>query len=97
MDLENSVRRVTDPAEVDRELQIHLEFEAQERLERGMSADEAHYAAKRDLGNQTGFVKPFTRCVRFLSSRTGVKTRSRASAHCGAILDSPWSPCCHWR
>jgi putative ABC transport system permease protein len=46
--------RFTDPAELDRELQIHLELEAQERLERGMSASEARYAAKRDLGNETG-------------------------------------------
>src|SRR6185436_7912811 len=45
--------RFTDPMELDRELQIHLEFEAKERIERGMSGDEAQYAAKRDLGNVT--------------------------------------------
>ena len=45
--------RFTDPAELDRELQLHLELEAEERLEGGMAADEARYAAKRDLGNPT--------------------------------------------
>jgi predicted permease len=45
--------RSTDPVELDRELQIHLDLEAKEQIERGMNADEAFYAAKRDLGNKT--------------------------------------------
>ena len=39
--------------EVDRELQIDLELEAEELRERGLNAREAAYAAKRALGNAT--------------------------------------------
>jgi predicted permease len=40
-------------AEVERELQSDLELEEEEQRERGVSADEAHYAALRSFGNST--------------------------------------------
>ena len=40
-------------AERARELQAHLEIETDENLERGMTPDEARYAARRKLGNAT--------------------------------------------
>jgi predicted permease len=39
--------------ELDWELQSHLELEAQEQLESGLSAEEARYAARRAFGNTT--------------------------------------------
>jgi len=39
--------------EIDEEVRIHLEMEAQENRERGMRPDEAHYAALRRFGNVT--------------------------------------------
>ena len=39
--------------EIDEEVRIHLEMEAQENRERGMAAEEAHYAALRRFGNVT--------------------------------------------
>jgi predicted permease len=39
--------------DLDRELRSHLELEAEDQQERGLSADEAHYAAQRALGNTT--------------------------------------------
>jgi predicted permease len=43
-------RRASDIA---RELQSHLDLEAEERRESGLPADEAHYAARRAFGNTT--------------------------------------------
>jgi predicted permease len=39
--------------DLQRELQSHLELEAEEQLESGVPADEAHYAARRAFGNAT--------------------------------------------
>ncbi len=39
--------------ELERELQAHLDLEAEERKEAGMSAEEARFAAKRALGNKS--------------------------------------------
>ena len=39
--------------EIDEEVRIHLEMEEQENRERGMSVEEAHYAASRRFGNVT--------------------------------------------
>src|ERR1700733_9254077 len=39
--------------DLERELGSHLELEAQELLEAGLSTDDAHYAARRMLGNRT--------------------------------------------
>ncbi|MGH9406463.1 MAG: ADOP family duplicated permease [Terriglobia bacterium] len=38
-------------AEIDRELRTHIELEAEEQTEAGLSPEEAHYAARRALGN----------------------------------------------
>lgn len=40
-------------ADLQRELQTHLELEAEDQAEVGMSPEEAHYAARRALGNTT--------------------------------------------
>src|SRR2546428_12901628 len=39
--------------DLDRELRSHLENEADEQRERGLTADEAQYAARRALGSET--------------------------------------------
>src|SRR3954462_5294606 len=39
--------------DLDRELRDHLEFEAQERQQEGLSPEEAHFAARRLFGNAT--------------------------------------------
>src|SRR5947209_4978775 len=49
-------RRQTREAELERELQGHLDLEAQEQQEAGLSPEEAAYAARRALGN-TGQIK----------------------------------------
>jgi putative ABC transport system permease protein len=41
------------PDDLDRELHNHLEFEAEEQRERGLSAEDAQYAARRALGRET--------------------------------------------
>src|SRR5580704_7979244 len=46
--------------DLDRELRDHLELDAEERVNRGLDADEARYAAQRDFGNTT-LVKEVTR------------------------------------
>jgi putative ABC transport system permease protein len=38
--------------ELEEEMKFHLEMKAQENLDVGMTADEAHYAAQRQFGNQ---------------------------------------------
>ena len=40
-------------AELREELEFHLEQETEERIADGLSAEEARYAARRDLGNAT--------------------------------------------
>jgi macrolide transport system ATP-binding/permease protein len=39
--------------DIDREIRAHLELEAEERQDAGMSAEDARYAARRAFGNQT--------------------------------------------
>jgi len=39
--------------DLDRELQTHLDLEAEEQREAGLPADQARYAALKTLGNQT--------------------------------------------
>lgn len=46
-------RRRRKEAELEEELQFHLEEEAEERRARGLANEEARYAARRDLGNYT--------------------------------------------
>jgi putative ABC transport system permease protein len=46
--------------DLDRELRDHLELDAEAKMDRGLGADEAHYAAQRDFGNTT-LVKEVTR------------------------------------
>src|SRR6516165_6702373 len=48
--------------DLDDELQSHLRMAAQERMERGEPADEAHASARRELGN-TGLIKEVTRAT----------------------------------
>jgi hypothetical protein len=49
-------------ADLDRELESDLEPEEEEQRERGLSGEEAHYAARRDLGNTT-LIREQTRSV----------------------------------
>ena len=51
--LGHCVRRRKLADEIDEEVRIHIEMEEEENLERGMSAEEAHYAALRRFGNVT--------------------------------------------
>src|SRR5580693_6955313 len=46
--------------DLDRELRDHLELDAEAKMDRGLRADEARYAAQRDFGNTT-MVKEVTR------------------------------------
>jgi hypothetical protein len=39
--------------DLDRDIRGHIELETQDNIERGMSPDEAHYAAVRKFGNVT--------------------------------------------
>ena len=48
--------------DLDREIRAHLELEAEELREAGLSPDEARYAARRALGNTT-LIKEATREV----------------------------------
>src|SRR6266851_6015584 len=47
------IRRTRWDAERAREIQAHLEIETDENMARGMSPEEARYAARRKLGNAT--------------------------------------------
>lgn len=49
--LKNLWRRQAREAELDAELQFHIEAEAEEQIARGLSADDARQAARRSLGN----------------------------------------------
>ena len=49
--LKNLWRRQAQEAELDAELQFHIEAEAEEQIARGLSADDARQAARRSLGN----------------------------------------------
>ena len=46
-------KRKAKEQELDRELQAHLELEAEEQREAGLSEQEARYAAKRAFGNHS--------------------------------------------
>src|SRR6202050_2019403 len=46
--------------ELERELRDHLELDVEAKMDRGLQADEARYAAQRDFGNTT-LVKEVTR------------------------------------
>ncbi|MGH9584896.1 MAG: permease prefix domain 1-containing protein [Bryobacteraceae bacterium] len=46
-------KRKSRDEDLNREIRSHLELEAEEQQERGLSPDEARYAAKRALGNAT--------------------------------------------
>ncbi|MGH6876996.1 MAG: ABC transporter permease, partial [Rhizomicrobium sp.] len=46
-------RKKSRDEDLDREIRSHLELEAEEQQERGLSPEEARYAAKRALGNAT--------------------------------------------
>jgi predicted permease len=46
-------KRTNREKDLDRELRDHLELDAEARQDRGMSADEARFAAQRDFGNAT--------------------------------------------
>jgi putative ABC transport system permease protein len=46
-------RRKNNEQEIQRELEAHLAAEAADQQERGLTAEEAHFAAKRQLGNLT--------------------------------------------
>ena len=56
-----SKRRVAD---LDRELESDLELEEEEQRERGLSGEEARYAARRAFGNTT-LIREQTRSVWF--------------------------------
>ena len=47
-------------SELEEELQSHLQMAAQDRTERGETAEQAHSAARRELGN-VGLIKEVTR------------------------------------
>ena len=49
--LRNLWRRQTREAELDAELQFHIETEAEEQIAAGLPADDARQAARRSLGN----------------------------------------------
>ena len=51
--LRNLWRRQAREAELDAELQFHLETEAEEQIAAGLPADDARWAARRSLGNVT--------------------------------------------
>jgi macrolide transport system ATP-binding/permease protein len=55
-------RRRNRAEDLERELRGHLELEAEERREAGLSPDEARYAARRALGNTT-LIKEDVRAV----------------------------------
>jgi len=46
-------RRKSRDQDLDRELRAHLELEAEEQQDSGMTPEQAHYAARRALGNIT--------------------------------------------
>src|SRR6185437_11911811 len=48
--------------ELDEEIGSHLRMAEQDRIDRGASADEAHYAARREMGNVT-LIKEVTRGI----------------------------------
>jgi predicted permease len=79
--------------EVDRELQIDLELEAEEQRERGLSEREAAYAAKRAVGNSTLIkedIHDMSRSAGFEALwqdiRYGVRMLRRAPAFAGTSI-----------
>jgi hypothetical protein len=46
-------RRVQQREDLDRELRTHLDLEAEEQQEAGVSSEEARYTARRAFGNST--------------------------------------------
>src|SRR5262245_11140216 len=47
------LRRGRYEREMEEEIRFHLEMQTEQNLEAGMATQEAHYAARRQLGNQT--------------------------------------------
>src|SRR5215831_2899882 len=47
------LRRRRHEREMEEEMRFHLEMQIEQNLSSGMAAEEAHYAARRQFGNQT--------------------------------------------
>ena len=47
------LRRGRHVREMEEEMRFHLEMQVEQNLSSGMAAEEAHYAARRQFGNQT--------------------------------------------
>src|SRR5207244_9683663 len=75
--------------ELDRDIREHIERETQDNIERGMTPEEARYAAVRKFGNVMR-VKEDTRDVwRIAGSRNCGKTSATACACCVILRASP--------
>jgi hypothetical protein len=47
------LRRGRYERDMEEEMRFHLEMQIEQNLDAGMAAEEAHYAARRQFGNQT--------------------------------------------
>ena len=73
------VQRRRKEDELREELEFHLANEADQRQADGLSADQASWAARRDLGNVTPIGKTRARCGRGSCSITGAGPPLRAA------------------
>ena len=61
------LRRGRHEREMEEEMRFHLDMQIEQNLDAGMAMEEAHYAARRQFGNQT-WVKEASRDMWSLSS-----------------------------
>ena len=89
--------RGTREAELREELQFHLDEEQETRQADGLSADDATWAARRDLGIRCCWLKMRARCGRGRCSSSWPRTFATACAAWRRTACSPSLRHCRWR
>ena len=91
-------RKSDKEAELREELQFHLEQEAEQRQDDGLTEGEARWAARRELGNRrTGGGKHARRVGLDATGAVRARRRPTGCARFAAIPCSPGSQSRHWR
>jgi len=72
-------------ADLDQDIRDHIDRETRENIERGMSPEDAHYAALRKFGNVTLTKEDTRRCGSRSGSSNCAKTSITQSGCCAAI------------
>jgi hypothetical protein len=83
-------RRRQRERDLERELRSHLELEAEERQEDGVTAEEARYAARRAFGNRALVKEEVRESWGWISLERSLRTLVMGCACCARALGLLW-------